>query len=147
LKQVRQSGFTYLEIVLTLAIISIVFAGVSLSFLTLYNKWEFASLQQELSLNLQELRLQAIDSGQPGSARIIRGERKIVCQLGGTSAATVFPPSVTVSFTGFNQDGTFWFLPSGAPSPRAGTIILRHGGHSTEMVVNVGTGCVDTSTR
>jgi len=147
LKQRRHRGFTYLDIVLTLAIISLVFAGVSLSFFTLYRNWEITSLKQELALNLQELRLQAIDSGEPGSGRIIRGERKIVCQLDGTSVAVIFPASVTVSYTGFNQDGTFWFLPSGAPSPRAGTIILLGGGHRTELVINVGTGCIDTTTR
>ena len=143
----EQRGFTYLEVVLTLAIMAMVLTGVSLAFTSLYHRWEITCCRQDLLLNLQELRLQAINQGEAAAGRVITGEGKVLFQLGGKWVDLVFPSYVMVRHTGFASDGSFWFLPSGAPFPRAGTIILLTGRQRIEVVINVATGCVDVTEK
>ncbi len=140
----RRRGFSYLEIVVVLAVMTLLFATGCLALADNISRQEYSQTKAELSLALRELRLEAIVSGEARLVQIIPGNRSVRCFFSGSTKDIRFASPVKLSYTGFNNDGSFWFNPSGAPSPRAGTITVAHGSQQTEMRVLVATGLLET---
>jgi len=141
--ETSSKGFTLIELILAIAVISLLSTLAVPSFKNTLNRYKLEVAARELAQNVRLIQQKSVTEGVSNKIVLDLNKRDNYQLVSGRRGKLIkLPPDVYIDWTTYVEvDKSIVFYPTGAPN-RGGTIAITNGRDSLFVIISVATGRV-----